>query len=737
MDQKTLSILLQMGVDEAAATKGLAKFTEYQKQINALEAKARELLTQMAKALDQGENVDELQKELVTVGAALERVRKASKEALVDGFQTDAERATAEAKKFTDQIKEAEKQAFLLRDIGEKLGQVGGRLAGAGQSILSPFLDAQNAYLQAQQAQAGMDATAQRWNQAQQEIDQARARIGQTTTQELLPMIEAVADLTTRIADLLEKNPDLVKLALGAGIGLQAGGTLLQTVGSLASLIGTLKGLGLIGSAGTAAGTATGTAVSTAVLAPIVTSVLAILASVGGGIALGVGVYDQVAEKTGRAKSNQIATGGAYELGQLFGKIAGLDDSEIERKATVFAAVIGKMTGAIDENSPLWQRAQASIPDQPQSQLGPTTDQLAAFDAYQQAVTAREEFERQSEDARTQIVQAQGAERVALESQYGAQRVQALADFARSQARLEEDYYRQRSLAVRNYNKATQRAEEDHQRQMARMRREHLERVDDLERSRDALGLVKEQRNYEQARNDAEQDYQVAARRRSEDFADQLAQMDANFQTQEQRRQEDFDLQLAKMDAQHAAEMARFDQNAATRLKAFDAQYKKELEQLQTNETNRLNILRQAALNDQSATQNAAARLTAQYKAWLERNMSSLSSQRTYYGGRAAGGYAYADGTYRMAEQGREFVLNNATTMAAERMMGGSLSQDTFLRAISRSGRGGGLGGRSLSIRSNATFNGAFSDAEKAAMRGMVQQAAESAVAEMLGLEER
>ena len=366
-----------------------------------------------------------------------------------------------------------------------------------------------------------------------------------------------------------------------------------------------------------------------------------------------------------------------------------------------------------------------------------TTDQLAAFEAYQQAATAREEFERQSEEQRTQIVQAQGAERVALESQYEAQRVQALADFARSQARLEEDYYRQRALAVRNYNKATQRAEEDHQRQMARMRREHLERVDDLERSRDALGLVKEQRNYEQARNDAEQDYQIAARRRAEDFADQLAQMDANFQTQEQRRQEDFDLQLAKMDAQHAAEMARFDQNAAARLKAFDAQYKKELEQLQTNETNRLNILRQAALNDQSATQNAAARLTAQYKAWLERNMANLSSQHTYYGGRATGGYAYADGVYRMAEDGRrEFVLNNMTTLAAERAMGGSLSQDGIMRAVAGSGRGGGSS-RSLSLSNSATFVGAFSDAEKAAMRNMVYGAAQNAVAEMLGLEDR
>jgi len=722
-----------MGVDEASAAKGLAKFTEYQKQIVTLEKRAAELKASMAKALDQGQSVDELNKELVTVSVTLARVRKASDEALVEGFATDAERATQEAKQFNEQLKEAQSSAFQLRDIGEKLGQVGTRLTGVGRGILDPLLGAQQAYLQAQEAQGNLDATAQRWNAAQREIELARASIGQTTTEELLPMIEAVAQLTTQIAELLRQNPELIKLALGAGVGLTAGGTLLQTVGSIASLVGTIKGLGLVGAGGTAAAGGAG-AISTAVLSPIVASVLGVLATVGGGVAVGTMAYDQYAQRTGGASSASIATGGAYELGNLFGKIAGLDAAEIERKSTVFAAVIGKLTGAIDQNSPLWQRAEASIPEVQQT-LGPTPDQLAAFDAYQQAVTAREEFERQSEATRTQIVQASGAERVSLESQYEAQRVQALADFSRSQARLEEDYYNQRSLAVRNYNKAAQRAEEDHQRQMARMRREHLERVDDLERSRDALGLVKEQRDYDQQRSDAEEDYQVAARRRSEDFADQLAQMDANFQLQNQRRQEDFDLRLAQMDAQHAAEMAKFEQTAAARLKAFDLQYKKELEQLQTAEANRANILRAAALNDQSATQNAAAKLTSQYKAWLERNMSTLSAPRTYYGGRAAGGYAHADGMYRMAERGREFVLDNVTTMAAERMMGGSLSQDSALRAIT-AGRGGG-GRRSLSLSNSIAFNGSFSDAEKAAMRNMVDQAAQNVVANMLGLEER
>lgn len=725
MDQKTLSILLQMGVDEAAATKGLAKFTEFQKQINALESRAVQLRKSMAEAFDQGKPIEDMSAELASVNVALAKVKKASDEALIEGFKSDAERATEQAKKFTDQIKEAEKSAFMLRDIGEKLGQVGGRLTSAGQSILNPFLDAQNAYLQAQQAQAGMDATAQRWNQAQQEIDQARARIGQTTTQELLPMIEAVADLTTQIADLLEKNPELVKLALGAGIGLQAGGTLLQTVGSLASLIGTLKGLGLIGSAGTAAGTAAGAAGGAA---SAVGSALGTVTLTASAVYLSFSAADFILEKLNLPNTGDMAKAEfdfASRLGEVFeGKIK---LNELAAEVANFAFNAAEARKQLKEtNYELSQQKSPAI----------TTDQLSAFDAYQQAVTAREEFERQSEAQRTQIVQAQGAERVALESQYEAQRVQALADFARSQARLEEDYYRQRSLAVRNYSKATQRAEEDHQRQMARMRREHLERVDDLERSRDALGLVKEQRDYEQARNDAEQDYQIAARRRAEDFADQLAQMDANFQIQEQRRQEDFDLQLAKMDAQHAAEMARFDQNSAARLKAFDAQYKKELDQLLASETSRLNILRQAALNDQSATQNAAARLTAQYKAWLERNMANLSSQHTYYGGRAAGGYAYADGVYRMAEGGREFVLNNMTTLAAERAMGGSLSQDGIMRAVAGSGRGGGSS-RSLSLSNSATFVGAFSDAEKAAMRNMVYGAAQSAVAEMLGLEDR
>jgi hypothetical protein len=750
MDQKVLSILLKMGVDEASTKKALALFTDYQKQINSLEAKSIELSKALKEALDKGENADELSKELVVIGQTLARVKKAADDALVTGFKTDVERATEAAKKFNDQLKDAQKNAFLLRDIGEKLGQVGGRIASAGQSVLNPLLGAQSSYLQAQLAiqQAGgvMDESARRWQTAQQEMEASYNRIGAVTTQELLPLIEPVADLVQQIASLIEANPELVKLALSIGVGGVALGNGLQIAGSIAALLGTLKGLGIVGAGGTAAGGAAGAGAIGAAGSALGTVTLMATAVIIGselGSLIGNAIAAQIYGKDYKPQSIADAAITAFKIpagiwteemkilavvGQQFGVSADWFNKGVHNLNSGITVLDKVLNGLplIGDGTPAAAPAPAST--------GLTAEQLSAFADYQKATMDRQTFEMESEQARTAIVDAQGAERVAMEQANEAERTRALADFARSQARAEEDYYRQRSQAVRSQNKANQRAEEDHQRQMAKLRRDHLGRVDDLERDRDALGLVEEQRNYDQQRSDAEDDYRVATRRRSEDWADQLAQMDFNYQLQNSRRQEDFDLRLAEMDAQHAAEMIKWQANADARLKAFDVQNAKELVQLHANETNRYNILRAAALNDQSATQNAAARLTTQYRNWLQTQMNLTSGSM---GSRAGGGYTNSDGLYRMAEGNKkEFTFDNSSTLAAERMLGGSLTQDALLRTIARGNKGSGSLSRSASLSNKTTFVGAFSDAEKAAMRKMTERAAERSVTRMLGLED-
>lgn len=52
-----------------------------------------------------------------------------------------------------------------------------------------------------------------------------------------------------------------------------------------------------------------------------------------------------------------------------------------------------------------------------------------------------------------------------------------------------------------------------------------------------------------------------------------------------------------------------------------------------------------------------------------------------FSGSRASGGYV-GSGVYRVGERGREFVLSNSTTRAAESMMGGQLNQERMLMAM-------------------------------------------------------
>lgn len=56
-------------------------------------------------------------------------------------------------------------------------------------------------------------------------------------------------------------------------------------------------------------------------------------------------------------------------------------------------------------------------------------------------------------------------------------------------------------------------------------------------------------------------------------------------------------------------------------------------------------------------------------------------------GKQAAGGYANKAGLYMRGEAGKEFVINNSTTRAAESVIGGNLTQERLLQALAAGGR--------------------------------------------------
>lgn len=710
-DQRTVRILLNMGLDEASVKKAMAQFDNYHKGLKELEKEANAVKKALALATSFGENTDELNAELGRINESVTILKNNAKSGLAGGFISAEEAARRMNQELEKSKKETTQTSYNLRDIGEKLSQVGAMVGNAGRAITSPIMGAMNAYLQ----QTPFDETTQRWQSAQAEIEQSYLRIGAVATDTLLPTLEAAAGLVEKVADFVEANPDIIKAALITGGALQAAGAGLQAAGQMAMLGGSLKALGLGG-----AGAAIKGGLATAGKA-----VGGFLGGAGGaalgGIGLGLGGYEalaqsQLGKKAGLANLGQYASVAAYGAGSLFGQ------------GDEWFRWMGEMTGVIEKQT---EAAEKNV----KSQEIVTQKQLDAFAAYEDAQKKRQDYERSAEEQRNQLIQEFADRRKEIEANAESQRNQVIAQFASQRANLmrqfsqteqraEQDYYRQRAQAAQKHGLDVQRAEQDHQRELRKLQRDHNRRVTDLVDERDALGLVREQRSYEDQRQETEQNHRVEMQRRNEDYALQLRDMEANFAQQRQRRLEDYQRQvedlrlqeqqrLAQMEAQKAIELQKLEELEKQKLAQFEKNYKAELEQLRAAEQSRLATLRSVALNDNALLQRAGMEMTARYRAWLQQaaqnfltpiSAANFGSRPPQY--RAAGGWVEGGAPYIVGERGPElFVPRNAGTIVPNHEMMSNRER------ASAPGSGGGL---NMRIETNSlTLNQVIREIDK------------------------
>ncbi len=646
MDKKQVEVMLMFGTDAAKAEAELLKL---QKRFSQLGQRAETLRKELDVFKTTKQDSQALLKELGAVEQEMNAVSRA------------ARNAQSEMKGMSKVSQDIRDNLYNLRDIGQKISQAGAFVGNIGRSITNPLISAAGAAMQ----NDPYGETTLRWKSAQDEIEKSYLRIGAVAADTLLPAIEASAGLVKNIADFVEKNPELVKAALMLGGGLTVAGKGLETAGSLAMILGSLKNLGLFGGAtGTAATTAAG-------------GTLAMGGTILGGVGLGFAGYEALAQsewgkKQGLANLGQYASVAAYGAGSLFG----------EDTANKWFKWMGEMTGVIEKQADAAEK-------NTQAQEPVTQAQLDAFSAWEDAQTKRKDFEKTYEEQRTEIVsdfasrraeieQSYEAQRNQLISQYAEQRAKAIADFSRSERRAEQDYYRQRQQAAARHGVDMQRMEQDHQREMLKMTRDHNRRARDLVDERDALGLVREQESYEDQRREAEDQYHIEASRKNQDYAAQMRDMESNFALQRQTRLEDFQRQLADMqkqnqdrlaqlDANHALEVQKLAEQEKARLEQYDKNYEAELKQLEAAEAARLVSLRNLALNDQSALQQAGMAMTARYRAWLQQLAQGSFQTRTQApmpiprGARAEGGWVNSLSSYLVGERGPElFVPHNS-----------------------------------------------------------------------------
>jgi hypothetical protein len=284
------------------------------------------------------------------------------------------------------------------------------------------------------------------------------------------------------------------------------------------------------------------------------------------------------------------------------------------------------------------------------------------------------------------------------QSDFQQQQERMMRDFLQAQAKAEEQYNARRAEIARDYGIEAERAEADHQKRMARMREDYLIQQEDAVAARDAIAFLRNARQYEINRRRAEEDFSEQRAERQADYQQQLQDMQqafaeqreerlAQFQQQQQDMQADFEYRQARAAEYHALEMQRFEADFQERLNDLNARLNEEREAERAAFRERLMQLEGynhefMALERQ---RNAAA------KEILEQTIQEMRqelAQATYrpIHGRASGGYA-GYGVYRLGEEGREFVLNAATTRNAELLSGGLLNQDAVL-AMLAAGRG-------------------------------------------------
>jgi len=621
------------------------------------------------------------------------------------------------------------------------------------------------------------------WADTQKQVEDSTARIGRSLASSLLPAMQAIADVAERIAEMFEKYPMLSKAAVGLTIGSAILGQLLTVSGTLFTAIAALKyiapalfGLGQSGgfgalisgaigasaaeigvgaAVGAEAGAAGAAAVTGASLSAMVSAVVPIVIAVGVG-AIAVAAYKALsATEFGKERNLADAPGQAWALiaknfGNLFGKEFG--DRQFMK--------VAKFMGLLDDVADTAERATGK--------LGPSAE---AIDAYIEYLTQAKELEEQYEQDRLDTVAEYAKQRAKLERDYRedlADIDQEIAEARSSSSKSEieyrktitqttrdyqrddqadlEDYLRRRAKLSRDYNIDVQRAEEDHQRQMRQMQEDHDDRIQQLLFENDAFGILAEMQSYEKERARQEEEYQVDAARRSEDFALRLRDMEEEFAIERQKRAEDFRIRIQEqikqrqeeraaeiadlmqrrkeLQEQHAKDMKELNQEEQEKLALLERNKNKELQKLTAAFTDNLRAIDASLLKEKNIRIAYYEAMSKDLQSWLNSMEGQFQTNLPNYPARQYGGYA--SGIVRTGEVGYEYVLSHDTTKYMEAAIGGQLTQE-------RIRQGYGTNRASVTVNQNYRFDSSMSADERRWFRQVARQEAGAGLLDALG----
>lgn len=681
-----------------------------------------------------------------------------------------------------------QKSLLDMSESAKQAGQTYAKIFAVGVGVTGGIFAAADRYVK--NAQVATETTKQ-WTAQTEKLQLAQGRIGAVLAEQALPLLQKAADLAGKAANFVDRNPEIVKAALNIGVAVASIGAIgmavtkgiklyadvkfaligvqqlaagklmadaakMQLAASAAGKYGVAGGLigpAAAGSAGAGAGGGLAGAASGALL-PIVTTVVSLLAGSYLGTKLGnlggkaiygdqwqdKGFGDSMKEvlKTTKqivllASPLHILSGEAEKLGLIS------HDTRVKifdlQKAILGLGDASEKGFKGGKSSNVGAHAEAMTSEV-------TSEQMQIVDSYVDMLREEKQAAQQYASDRLEIIRdAQARELSILASNqkaiyqintnYNKQVASITANFQKASAAAERSYAQQRAQVIRNAGVEIRRIEEDHQANMRKLLLEHNDRVNDLVSSRDALGLVREMRDYERRRQEEEENTNKQIARRRQDVAQTLRDMAEQHAAERAERLADYKQQLKdaaeqktealKQQAEkYREEMAAAQKAKADALRALSEQYNAERQRRREAFAAQVRDLDASMQGEQKRRQAYYTAMLRDVEIWAQAYRRSLPSGGHAGSGingiRDMGGYA-TKGIYGLAQDGRtEFVLSGDTTRAAEALIGARLTQENMLAAMRQGG------GRSVVWNDQRRFDSRLSQADRRAIQSDTMQ---------------
>ena len=624
------------------------------------------------------------------------------------------------------------RESAVMRNVAEDIEAIAKPLLLIGGGIFVGLFGLAQKYVSTTK---DINATTERWQQNQLKIQRAQDKIGRVAAETLLPYYERLADLAGKIASYIERNPEVAEGALKVGAITLAIGTIGMAVSKGIKFFAgekvedaankMLLAARLMNGAADKELQAAGLEGATSGIGKTLGAVTLYATSLilGGNIGLAIGnainkLIDPKAEDTTFKdignEFKQLVAVFAGGLGAITTPFFYLQKNEnaAREKALIWFEKTARALGLLADNA---EGAADSLAGGSALENSPARDQI--LDAYVKMQEAEKDIIQRYAEQRMAIIEKEKAAESELSATHlgnvaginsGASRqlASASASFRAANIKAEENYAIERARIIRDGGEEIRKIEEESQKQLEKMREEHGERLVDLVASRDALGIVKENRAFARQRAEEIRNTNDEIKQRRPDLAQRLQDQNVAFQKEREQRILDYKARVGEINANRREQLKAEQEHYNAELKKLREANAKELaenDKAKAKELSNKRLAFIASVRQLDASllgeQNLKKRYYGLYMSDLEAFLSNYRSQLNSIGGSGSSntgttgtyvpyvgtfaGGGYASGIIKTGEEGIEYVMSHRLTKLAESVLGRGVSEQSLAALFS------------------------------------------------------